>query len=114
MHAAHENSPEAGRRAGRAKTTQWSRRSWPSEKHRAGTLEVKDRGRSSSKHCIKRSYAVMLTGAKHPATSMLISLRKRLKISSHYLITQLVEVAGFFASLRMIRRLHFNSSTFLQ
>jgi hypothetical protein len=43
----------------------------------------------------------MLSGAKHPATSMLISLRKRLKISSHYLITELVEVAGFFASLRM-------------
>ena len=44
MNVAHENSPAAGRRADQAKTTQSSRRSWPSEKHRADSLGVKDRG----------------------------------------------------------------------
>src|SRR5215831_14768095 len=46
MHVARENPPAAGRLAGRAKTTRSSRRSWPSEKHRAGSLEVKDPDRA--------------------------------------------------------------------
>ena len=46
MHVAHENSPRAERRAGRAKTTRSSRRSSPSEKHRAGNPGARGRDQS--------------------------------------------------------------------
>src|SRR5215472_9749562 len=98
MHAAHENSPAAGRRAGRAKTTQWSRRSWPSEKRRAGTLEVK---------VLDPAWqalweALLSCHVKRSETSSYFNADFAAKATENFVTlfdTGLVEVAGFFASL---------------